>query len=67
MVKKYSKPTKTHRNITSTYLSEKVNYGGEMVTRGYMIADLQKLARSYYPKDKRKQAALVEVYLRGKK
>jgi hypothetical protein len=64
MVKKYIKP-KFGKRIVADYMNEVVSYGGEMVTRGAMIVDLQKIAKSYYPKDKQKQAALVSIYLAG--
>ncbi len=53
------------KNLTTTYLSEKVDYGGEKVTRGEMIRDLQKIAKSVYPDDKMAQERLVNVYLLG--
>ena len=58
-------PKRTGRQITSDYFKEKVNYGGEIVTRGAMIRDLQNTAKTCYPKDKRKQAGLVNAYLSG--
>ena len=41
----------------NTYLSELVRYGGEIMTRGEMIADLQRIAGG--------KQALVDRYLQG--
>jgi hypothetical protein len=47
------------------YLSEAVNYGGIITTRGNMIADLQRIAREMCPGDPARQHAMVNVYLSG--
>lgn len=60
------KKTRAKKNIVSKHLHEKVMYGGVLVSRGAMIKDLQKLAKSRFPKDPQKQQGLVNIYLAGK-
>jgi hypothetical protein len=49
--------------MTATeYLAEIVDYGGEQVTRGAMIADLQRVAETW-TSDPTAQRNMVSVYL----
>jgi hypothetical protein len=59
------KPKNSKQNSTQEYLSEKVNYGGELVSRGAMIADMQKRAKETYPDNKMAQIGLVNAGLSG--
>lgn len=53
---------KNRRAKTTPYLQELVDYGGQTVTRGAMIRDLQKVAASTgHPNPQ----ALVDRYLQG--
>lgn len=49
---------------TREYLAEQVVYGGEVTTRGAMIADLQRIA-STYDESPVEQQAFVSRYLQG--
>ena len=53
-------------NPVQEHLLEKVMYDGVLVTRGEMIADLQKIAKLQFPKDKLMQVKVVNAYLAGK-
>jgi phosphoribosylcarboxyaminoimidazole (NCAIR) mutase len=59
----YEKNTQRRSGMTE-YLSEEVVYGGLVVTRAAMIADLQHMA-SAMTKDPVRQQALVSRYLQG--
>ncbi len=50
--------------MTSSYLTEKVNYGGEIVTRGEMITDLNRVATTWTD-DLTRQRQLVDRYMQG--
>lgn len=51
--------------LIDDYLSEEVNYGGLMVSRGEMIADLQRCAASFSD-DPMQRAMFVSRYLQGR-
>ena len=48
----------------SGYLTEEVLYGGITMTRGAMIADLQRVAATWTD-DHRRQQMMVDRYLQG--
>jgi len=62
-------PCRTKRkkkNLLQKHLSEKVMFGGILVTRGKMVAELQRIAKIQFPKDTLRQTRVVNIYLAGK-
>lgn len=58
-----SLPRRQPPGTTQDYLSEPVNYGGEVTTRAYMLGDLRRIAASRYPNDPKRQQAVLNSYL----
>lgn len=53
------------QNLTSRYWNEKVDYGGETVTRKERRRDLEAIARRARPGDEQAQRRMVEAYEMG--
>ena len=57
---------KEHERGASGYLNERVNYGGEDVSRAEMMRDLQRVAAQRFPDDKQRQHRMVNAYMQGR-